>query len=169
MGPSAAGGPPGVTPLSDNHGRQAVVDDEATALGRFGRMARMSESPPFRDDLAPGAEPSGGSAEPPVTPSPSEPAVVRGYVLRCFLVTVLREASGEMSVGDLCDALASRGLMTPGRPSKDVSDALRWEQQRGRVRRVGRGAYQLRPISRQQAWRMRRRLDDALVAQRRDG
>ncbi len=129
----------------------------------------MSDSRPPRGEPTQATKRQGGSAEPPVTPALPESVVVRGYVLRCLLVTVLREASGVMSVGDLCDALASRDLTTPGRASKDVSDALRWEQQRGRVRRGGRGAYRLGPITRQQAWRMRRRVDEAVVAQRRDG
>lgn len=67
-----------------------------------------------------------------------------------------------MAVGDLVQHLAGRGVATRGRTSKDISDALRWEVARGRVRRVGRATYQVGHVARQTVWRMRRRVAEAL-------
>lgn len=58
------------------------------------------------------------------------------YVLTIWLFTV-----GEQSVDELVAAVRGGGFDVEGRPSKAVSDALRWEVRRGRVRRVGRGRY----------------------------
>lgn len=45
------------------------------------------------------------------------------------------------SVAELVGALDDAGFVLSGRPSKEISDSLRWEVGRGRVRRVGRGRY----------------------------
>ncbi len=63
-----------------------------------------------------------------------------------------------MSVGEMVAALSRQRCVTRTRASKDVSDALRWEVARGRVRRVARGVYAVGRLPRQTAWRMRRRL-----------
>ena len=42
---------------------------------------------------------------------------------------------------ELIAGLAYWGFAVDGRPSKTVSDALRWERRRGRVMRRGRGLY----------------------------
>lgn len=46
-----------------------------------------------------------------------------------------------MTVSELVAALAAAGHWVRGRPSKVVSDALRWEISNGRVIRTGRGRY----------------------------
>lgn len=66
--------------------------------------------------------------------------VVTGIELRYLLTTQLFE-HGHARVADLVVALAAQGFATVGRPSKAVSDALRWERERNRVRKFGRGHY----------------------------
>lgn len=59
-----------------------------------------------------------------------------------YLVTVLLQDVGQpLTVPELVDAIRATGWQIPGRPSKTVSDALRWEIRKGRVRRHGRGLY----------------------------
>lgn len=101
-------------------------------------------------------------------PPAAAPVVVRGITLRSALVLILRDANRPMPVATLCDALQHRGLRPPGRPSKAVSDALRWEVGRGRVRRVARGQYAVGYVARQTAWRMRRRITAARDASKPD-
>jgi hypothetical protein len=84
--------------------------------------------------------------------------VIAGIVLRSALVLILRERGGPMTVQQLCRSLDAAGFRTKGRASKDISDALRWEVDRGRVRRVARSTYRVGHVARQTAWRMRRRL-----------
>ncbi|HKJ55189.1 MAG TPA: hypothetical protein VJ978_04315 [Nitriliruptoraceae bacterium] len=88
------------------------------------------------------------------------PVILSGYVLRSFLLLALRDAGSRLTVAELVDVLRREGCVTQGRASKDISDALRWEVGRGRVRRVARSTYVLGHLPRQTAWRMRRRLDD---------
>lgn len=66
--------------------------------------------------------------------------VVTGIELRYLLTTYLFE-HGQMTVAELAGALAAQGFTTIGRPSKAISDALRWERGRGRVRKWSRGHY----------------------------
>ena len=83
---------------------------------------------------------------------------VTGLVLRYALVVALHKEAGPMSVHELCTWLDQRGLAVPGRTSKVVSDSLRWEVDRGRVRRVARATYATGRVARQTIWRMRRRI-----------
>jgi hypothetical protein len=48
---------------------------------------------------------------------------------------------GPTTVDELIKALEWQGFDIGGRASKQVSDALRWERRRGRVRRLARGLY----------------------------
>lgn len=64
-----------------------------------------------------------------------------------------------MTVQDLVDALDRRGIDVPGRASKTISDALRWEVSRGRVMRVGRGRYRTGAIPRSTRWWLGRQVD----------
>jgi hypothetical protein len=48
---------------------------------------------------------------------------------------------GRANVAELVRALRHYGFEVAGRPSKAVSDALRWEMRYDRVRRHGRGWY----------------------------
>jgi hypothetical protein len=63
---------------------------------------------------------------------------VRGIELRYVLAMYLAQ-HGPMTIYKLIDALEHQNFAIPGRPSKAVSDALRWEVRRGRVCRLRRG------------------------------
>lgn len=65
---------------------------------------------------------------------------VRGTELR-YLLTAYLFDHGPATVAELVDALTYHGFSVDGRPSKAVSDALRWEMVHGRVRRLRRGRY----------------------------
>jgi hypothetical protein len=69
---------------------------------------------------------------------------VKGTDLR-YLLTAYLVDHGPATVDELVEALTYHGFRTPGRTSKSVSDALRWEMARGRVVRFRRGRY--RPAS----------------------
>jgi hypothetical protein len=79
-------------------------------------------------------------------------------MLRSMLVLALRRHGGPMRVSDLVDALARQGVAPPGRPGKAVSDALRWEVRRGRVRQMGRSTYVIGYVAKSSAWHMRQRV-----------
>ncbi len=65
---------------------------------------------------------------------------LRGVDLR-YVLTYDLFRHGPATVKELIDMLAWDGFETRGRPSKAISDALRWEMGRGRVCRRGRGLY----------------------------
>ena len=64
-----------------------------------------------------------------------------GRPLRYLLTIVLIDAQRPLTVAELIDAVERTGLPIAGRPSKTISDALRWERAKGRVIRVGRAKY----------------------------
>lgn len=66
--------------------------------------------------------------------------VLQGIELR-YMLTVNLDIHGEASISALIEQLYYQGFSISGRPSKTVSDALRWEMRRGRVRRLRRGVY----------------------------
>ena len=65
---------------------------------------------------------------------------VSGIELRYLLTTYLFD-HGPATVGELIEAMTYRGFGVAGRPSKSVSDALRWEMVHGRIYRLRRGRY----------------------------
>ena len=65
---------------------------------------------------------------------------LRGTELR-YVLTHHLFLHGSATVVELIDMLDWHGFETRGRPSKAISDALRWEMGRGRVCRRGRGLY----------------------------
>ncbi|MGB9224375.1 hypothetical protein [Mycobacterium sp.] len=65
---------------------------------------------------------------------------LHGIELRYVLTRILSQI-GPATIAELNDALVRWGFCVPGRASKAISDALRWEIGRGRVRRLGRGLY----------------------------
>jgi hypothetical protein len=65
---------------------------------------------------------------------------------------------GPQTVAQLIDALTYQGFQFSGRPSKAVSDALRWEIGHGRVRRRGWGRYGPGPIPPSTAHRIHQRV-----------
>jgi len=71
------------------------------------------------------------------------PHDLRGRNLRYCLLTVLADAHGPCTIAELLGRLERLGLQVGGAdPHKVVSDALRYEDRLGRVRRVSRGVYE---------------------------
>jgi len=66
---------------------------------------------------------------------------IGGRELRYLLTWRLSQASGPMSVAELVRWCDRMGVILAGRPSKVISDALRWEVIWGRVERLSRGVY----------------------------
>ena len=58
-----------------------------------------------------------------------------------YLLTINLSIHGSATVFEMIDLLEYQGFVIPGRASKTVTDALRWEMRRGRVRRIRRGVY----------------------------
>jgi hypothetical protein len=82
--------------------------------------------------------------------------LLRGTELR-FALTIYLFQHGPTTVADLIDALDYQGFDIPGRASKSVSDALRWEMVHGRVCRIPlrrsdlvihRGHHRVEPVDR---------------------
>jgi hypothetical protein len=65
---------------------------------------------------------------------------LHGTELR-YVLTMHLAVHGPATITELIDALTWQGFCVRGRPSKAVSDALRWEVGRDRVRRLGRARY----------------------------
>jgi hypothetical protein len=82
---------------------------------------------------------------------------VSGADLR-YLLTAYLVDHGPATVDELIDALAYHGFHPSGRPSKAVSDALRWEVAHGRAVRLRRGHYRPGSMSRAVQHRIVRRV-----------
>jgi len=82
---------------------------------------------------------------------------VSGIELRYLLTTYLFD-HGPATVAELVDALAYHGFAVGGRPSKAVSDALRWEIVHWRVHRLRRGRYGPAAMPRATEYRIRQRV-----------
>ena len=65
---------------------------------------------------------------------------LHGIELR-YVLTMQLSQNGPATIIELIEALGRHRFFVRGRPSKALSDALRWEIARGRVRRLGRGLY----------------------------
>jgi hypothetical protein len=87
----------------------------------------------------------------------SELLEVSGIELRYLLTTYLFD-HGPATVGELVEALTYHGFRIGGRPSKSVSDALRWEMAHGRVFRLRRGRYGPASMPRATVYRMNQRV-----------
>ena len=79
---------------------------------------------------------------------------IRGRSLRFLLVAEMMHHA-EVTVAELVTYLDELGFTIDGRPSKIISDALRWEVRRGRVVRLGRGRYRYRTAPPSTARRIR--------------
>ncbi len=73
-------------------------------------------------------------------PGMTDRRVLQGIELRYVLTTNLA-VHGAATVYEMVELLDYQGFAVAGRASKAVSDALRWEVRRGRVRRLRRGLY----------------------------
>lgn len=98
------------------------------------------------------------------TASHASPTTFRGVELRYLLTLAILDYGSPITVRELCLELERRNVSTPGRMSKDISDALRWEMDRARVRRTGRSTYVAGHVTRQTAWRMRKRVARRVAA-----
>jgi hypothetical protein len=65
---------------------------------------------------------------------------LQGIELR-YVLTMHVAHHGRATIAEMIDALNAQGFCVTGRASKAISDALRWETGRDRVRRLGRGLY----------------------------
>jgi hypothetical protein len=98
-----------------------------------------------------------------------DPRVIRGRQFRYLLTTLLKEARRPLTVAELVVLCEAEGVVFAGRPSKIVSDALRWEIGWRRVTRVSRGVYRFLRAPRSTTQWIRRRvteLRDYLAATR---
>jgi hypothetical protein len=82
---------------------------------------------------------------------------LQGIELR-YVLTMHLAHNGPSSITEMTDALSGQGFCIRGRASKAVSDALRWEIGRGRVRRLGRGLYGPAYIPRSTEYRIHQRV-----------
>jgi hypothetical protein len=73
-------------------------------------------------------------------PNSRQRKVLQGIELR-YVVTMNLTVHGPATVVEIIELLEYQGFVIVGRASKTVSDALRWELRRGRVRRIRRGKY----------------------------
>lgn len=87
----------------------------------------------------------------------SDKILLRGTNLRYVLTFHLLQY-GPLSVADLVEALEDQGFRTRSRPSKAISDALRWEMSHGRVCRVRHGRYRPLEMPRSTEYRIRNRV-----------
>ena len=76
-----------------------------------------------------------------LTPPGIAPNAVVGWELRWLLTLMLLDHGGVLTIPQMVRRLEAEGLSVPDRASKVVSDALRLEIGKGRVRRVARGRY----------------------------
>ena len=82
---------------------------------------------------------------------------LHGIELRYALTMYLLQ-HGPTTVSELVEAMEWQGFDIPGRASKQVSDALRWERRRGRIRRLARGLYGPGQIPRATEYRIHQRV-----------
>ena len=82
---------------------------------------------------------------------------LHGIELRYALTLYLLQ-HGPTTVDELIKAMTWQGFNFGGRASKQVSDALRWERRRGRVRRLARGLYRPGYVPRATEYRIHQRV-----------
>lgn len=71
------------------------------------------------------------------------PFPVSGRAIRYLVLAELIRSGQAMNVAELVDKLRGQEVLLPSRPSKAVSDALRWEVRKGRIVKIRRGIYQI--------------------------
>jgi hypothetical protein len=83
--------------------------------------------------------------------------LLRGIELR-YVLTHHLFTHGPAAITDLLEALAFQGFGVTRPAPKSVSDALRWERCRGRVRRLGCGRYSPGGMPRGTEYRIHKRV-----------
>jgi hypothetical protein len=78
-----------------------------------------------------------------------------GVRLRHAICVCLLEEQRAMTVPEIVAGVEARGLSIPGRASKTVSDALRWEARKGRAIRLERSQYRTGTMPRSTEWWIR--------------
>lgn len=73
---------------------------------------------------------------------------LRGLGLRFVIADMLQRSPEPMRITDIVETIHKQGFTLAGRPSKAVSDSLRTEVRKHRVRRLSRGVYQFVSASR---------------------
>jgi hypothetical protein len=91
--------------------------------------------------------------------------VIRGIELR-YALTIYLMDHGRASINEMIEDLRARNFSVRGRPSKAISDGLRWEIERGRVNHLGRGRYGPAGMPRSTEYRIRNRVLDLRAAAR---
>lgn len=81
-----------------------------------------------------------------------------GTQLRHAICLCLLNAEAPLTVPEVITGVEVLGCPVPGRPSKTVSDALRWEVRRGRAVRVDRSLYRTGAMPRSAEWWIRRQV-----------
>jgi len=82
---------------------------------------------------------------------------LQGIELR-YALTMHLMHHGRTSINEMIEALRAQNFSVRGRASKAVSDALRWEIERGRVYRLGRGQYGPAYVPRSTEYRIHQRV-----------
>ena len=84
--------------------------------------------------------------------------------MRYELCLVLRNAPHALTLAEIVDRIQADGFTLGPVPNKVVSDALRWEVQRGRACRVRRGVYGCGYLPRSSESMMRTRIRQVRAA-----
>ena len=75
-----------------------------------------------------------------------------------MICACLLEEQRAMTVPEIVAGVEAFGLSVPGRSSKVVSDALRWEVRKGRIVRLERSRYRTGSMPRSTEWWIRRQV-----------
>ena len=88
--------------------------------------------------------------------------------LRHAVLILLVDLGGDATVDELVANLSVLGVATRRNSSRAVSDSLRWEVAKGRVKRVGRGRYVIRSsgLTKRHVRYARQRVREAVEADR---
>ena len=78
-----------------------------------------------------------------------------GVRLRHAICVCLLDEQRAMTVPEIVTGVEALGLSIPGRASKTISDALRWEARKGRAVRLERARYRTGTMPRSTEWWIR--------------
>lgn len=83
---------------------------------------------------------------------------IGGTELRHAISVCLLDAASPLSLAEVVAGVEALHCPVPGRASKTVSDALRWEVRKGRAVRLGRSSYRAGTMPRSTEWWIRRQV-----------